>query len=157
MARFEATVTSPESRDAAFDYLADFRSVSEWDPSIRSARLARGQAGVPGAEFELVVGFLGRDVPMTYTAEVVDRPRRLLMVAETPTVVSRDEITFAETPGGRTAVTYAADLRLRGALRVLDPILGVLFKRLGGRARDGLAARLLGPLHPRRDREAAAR
>jgi uncharacterized protein YndB with AHSA1/START domain len=157
MARFEATVTSPETREAVFDYLADFRSVTEWDPSIRSARLTRGEAGVPGAEFELIVRFLGRDVSMTYRAEVVDRPRRLLMIAETPTVVSRDEITFAEAPGDGTAVTYAADLRLRGPLRVLDPVLDLFFTRISERARIGLEARLIGPLHPRRDREVVAR
>ena len=157
MARYEATVTSPESRGAVFDYLADFRSVAEWDPSIRSARLARGEAGAPGAEFELTVHVLGRDVSMTYCAEVVDRPRRLVMVAETPTVVSRDEITFADAAGGGTAVTYSADLRLRGPLQVLDPLLRPLFSRISERARVGLAARLIGPLHPRRELEAAAR
>ncbi len=154
MARYEATVSSPESREDVFTYLEDFRSVAEWDPSIRSAHLTGGRPGRPGAEFELTVRFLGREVPLTYRAEVVERPRRLLLVAETTTVVSRDEITLADAPGGATEVTYSAELRLRGALRLADPILAVLFNRLGDNARDGLAARLLGPIHPRRDREA---
>jgi hypothetical protein len=154
MATYEATVTSPENRGDVFEYLADFSSVAEWDPGVRAARVTRGNPGAPGAEFEVVSRFLGRDVPLTYRAEAVDRPHRLLMVAETPTVVSRDEITFVDALGGGTEVTYAADLRLRGALRPFDPVLGILFKRIGDNARDGLAARLLGPLHPRRDRQA---
>lgn len=156
MASYEATVTSPESRGDVFEYLADFSSVAEWDPGVRAARVTLGQPGAPGAEFEVVSRFLGRDVPLTYRAEAVDRPQRLLMVAETPTVVSRDEITFVDAPGGGTEVTYAADLRLRGALRLTDPLLGVLFRRIGDNARDGLAARLHGPLHARGDREATA-
>ncbi len=155
MARYEATVTSPEAREAVFEFLSDFRSAAEWDPGVRSARLLGGAAGDPGAEYELVARFLGREVPLTYRAEVVDPPSRLLLVAETRTVVSRDEITFADADGG-TAVTYAADLRLRGALRLLDPLLGVLFTRIGERARAGMAARLIGPLHRPAAREATA-
>ena len=46
---------------------------------------------------------------------------------------------------GGTAVTYTADLRLRGPLRLFDPVLQVLFNRIGDNARDGLAARLRPP------------
>ncbi len=37
MARYTATVTSPASCEAVFDYLADFRSAAEWDPGVRRA------------------------------------------------------------------------------------------------------------------------
>ncbi len=155
MARYEATVTSPEARDEVFDFLADFRRAAEWDPGVRAARLAGGEPGAQGAEYELIVRFLGRDLTLTYRAEAVERPRRVQFVAETSTVVSRDEITFEDLSGGGTAVTYAADLQLCGPLRLLDPALGLIFSRIGDRAREGMAARLVGPLH-RRHREAAA-
>ncbi len=70
-------------------------------------------------------------------------------MAESSSVVSRDEITVAELADGGTAVTYAADLRMRGPLRVLDPVLRILFTRIGVNARDGLATKLARPL-PRR-------
>jgi hypothetical protein len=155
MARYKATVTSPSSCEAVFDYLADFRSAAEWDPGVRSARLCRGEPGQPGAEFEITSHFLGRDVPLIYRAVEVDRPRRVLLVAESSSVVSRDEITVVELGDGVTEVTYAADLRLRGPLRVLDPALRILFTRVGDKARDGLAAKLARPLP--QPRQAAVR
>lgn len=123
----------------------------------RSAQSAPspGRAGRPGAEFEITSRFFGRDVPLIYRAVEVDRPHRLLLVAESASVVSRDEITVAELSDGGTAITYSADLRLRGPLRVLDPALRILFARIGDNARDGLAAKLARPL-PRR-RQASVR
>ena len=149
MARYKATVTSPASCEAVFDYLADFRSAAEWDPGVRRARLCRGEPGRPGAEFEITSRFLGRDVPLIYRTVEVDRPRRVLLVAESSSGISRDEITVAELADGRTAVMYVADLRLRGAMRALDPVLRILFTRIGDKARDGLATKLAGPLPER--------
>jgi uncharacterized protein YndB with AHSA1/START domain len=148
MARYEATVTSPARREVVFDYLADFRSAAEWDPGVRAAHLRSGEPGRPGAEFEVVSRVLGRDVPLVYRAVTVERPDRIVLMAESKTVVSRDEITLADVAGGGTAVTYDAELRLRGALRFLDPGLRFLFSRIGDNARDGLAARLAEPLRP---------
>ena len=53
----------------------------------------------------------------------------------------QDQITVRP-EGAGASVTYDADLQLRGALRVLDPLLGLAFKRLGDRARDGLRREL---------------
>ncbi len=155
MARYEATVTSPEAREDVFDFLADFRTAVEWDPGVKAARLVGGEPGTPGAEYELTARFLGRDVPLTYRAEAVDRPRRLLLVAETPTIVSRDQITLDEIADDGTSLTYVADLRLRGPLQLLDPALALVFSRIGDRAREGMAARLVGPLRAR-ERDAGA-
>jgi uncharacterized protein YndB with AHSA1/START domain len=146
MALYEATVTTAEDREAVFDYLADFRSAAEWDPSVQEASLRKGEPGHPGAEFRVVSRFMGRDVALTYRTIEVERPRRLLLVAETSTVTSRDEITLTEVAAGGTAVTYSADLRLRGPLRLFDPLLGVFFARLGDNARREMAARLARPL-----------
>ena len=65
-----------------------------------------------------------------------------MLRAETPTVVSEDTITVSALPGSGAQVTYDARLRLRGALRVADPVLGLLFRRVGDRAKAGLAATL---------------
>lgn len=155
MARYEAAVTTTQEREAVFDYLADFRSAAEWDPSVHEARLLEGEPGHPGSEFRVVSRFMGRDVPLTYRTIEVDRPRRLLLAAETSTVISRDEITLTEIADGGTALTYSADLRLRGPLRLFDPLLGVFFSRLGNNARRELEARLAQPL-ARERREAPA-
>lgn len=145
MASYRTTITTPHPRDTVFAYLADFSSAAEWDPGVHSAR-ALGEPGRMGSEFEVVARFLGRDVRLTYRTLAVQPPRRIALQAKSPTVVSYDEITVAGGPDDDTTVTYTADLRLRGALRVFDPLLGLVFKRIGDRARDGLAARLARPL-----------
>jgi carbon monoxide dehydrogenase subunit G len=57
-------------------------------------------------------------------------------------VRSTDEITVTPADGG-SRVTYEADLRLAGPLgRVVDPVLGLVFRRIGDRAAAGLRATL---------------
>lgn len=155
MAHYEATVTTAEDREKVFAYLADFRSAVEWDPATKQSWLRRGVPGRPGAEFRLVSRFMGRDVPLTYRTVEVDRPRRIVLVAEAAAATSRDEITLAELGDGGTAVTYSADLRLHGPLRVLDPLIAVFFSRLGENARRQMSRRLSEPLE-REPSEAAA-
>jgi uncharacterized protein YndB with AHSA1/START domain len=155
MAHYKATVTTTEGREAVFDYLADFRSAVEWDPATREVSLQRGEPGRPGSEFRLVSRFMGRDIALTYRTVEVDRPRRIVLVAEASAATSRDEITFTEVADGGTAVTYSAELRLRGPLRLLDPVLSVFFSRLGENARRQMARRLAGPLGRERSEAAA--
>jgi len=61
--------------------------------------------------------------------------------ADAPAVRSVDEITVVPTDDG-SEVTYEADLRSQGLFRLADPLLGLAFRRIGDRARDGLARAL---------------
>ena len=142
MARYVAKVRTAKPIEEAFDYLADFSSVAEWDPSaVRAERL--GAAPGPGAEFEVVVRFAGREIPLTYRTIEFERPRRVVLFAETSTVTSEDTITFTRAGDG-TEITYDANLRLKGPMRLADPILGLLFRRLGDNAVAGLRRELGG-------------
>ncbi|MBV8221122.1 MAG: hypothetical protein JO325_21875, partial [Solirubrobacterales bacterium] len=47
--------------------------------------------------------------------------------------------------GTGTRVTYAADLRLKGLLRLADPLLALAFRRVGDRALAGLREVLARP------------
>jgi hypothetical protein len=60
--------------------------------------------------------------------------------------VSLDRITVSPLGDG-AQVTYDADLSLKGALKVADPLLAVLFRRVGDRALAGLRRTLAGELH----------
>jgi hypothetical protein len=65
----------------------------------------------------------------------------VVLRAETDMVLSIDEITF--TPHeGFTDVTYDADLRTRGWLRLAAPVVTLMFKGIGDRARGGLQREL---------------
>ncbi len=142
MAHYAATVTSPGSPAEVFEYLADFSSTAEWDPGVSEARRLDADPLRAGARFRVVADFLGRSVPLEYRTVEIDPPRRVVLRAETRTVVSEDTITVRALPGFRSQVTYDARLGLRGTLRFANPALALLFRRIGDRAKAGLAATL---------------
>lgn len=145
MARYVTKATTDWDQETAFAYLAEFSSVADWDPSVVSAK-ALSEPGLQiGTRFEVVVKVAGRETPLIYEVVAIDPPNRVSLRAETGALVSLDTMTFAPDPGGTTEVTYDADLSLKGALRMLDPALGVAFKRIGEAARDGLRKRLADP------------
>ena len=65
----------------------------------------------------------------------IERPAHVALRGESDSVVSLDTMSFRKLPDGGTEVTYDADLQLKGARRLLDPVLGLSFRRLCERAR----------------------
>ncbi|CAN5440239.1 hypothetical protein BH10ACT11_BH10ACT11_14640 [soil metagenome] len=146
MARYVGRVSTPRSAEEAFDYLADFTKVTEWDETAKSSVLLDGPpAGTVGARFAVEVGFAGRTNHFEYTTTVSERPYRLVLRAESSTIVSEDTVTVVES-GGQTMVSYDANLLPKGVVKLIDPILGLMFKRLGDNAAGGLARELGGKL-----------
>lgn len=140
MARYVATVESSLSPEAAFDYLADFSSVTQWDPTAVAAERLSGRVG-EGAEFRVVVRFAGSENEFVYRTLDYQRPNRIVLRAESSTVVSLDTITFAPRADG-CSVTYDAKLDPKGALKLAAPVLSLLFRRLGNNAKAGLEREL---------------
>jgi carbon monoxide dehydrogenase subunit G len=142
MARYEAIVRTPRPRAEVFAYLSDFSTTREWDPGVTEAeRLDDGPVGL-GSRFRVVARFLGREAELIYEI-VALRPGELVTLrAESATVVSLDTMTFSDVSAGGTLVRYDADLRLKGLLRLADPLLLLAFRRTGDRALDGLRAAL---------------
>jgi carbon monoxide dehydrogenase subunit G len=137
MARYQASVESPRTREDVFAYLSDFSTAKEWDPgTVQSDRLDDGPLGT-GSEFRLVAAFLGRRTTLTYRILEFDPPNAVTFRGENATVVSLDRITF-ESSGSGTRVTYDADLTLKGWLKIADPVLALAFKRVGDAALDGM-------------------
>ena len=135
MARYIGKVTSQKPIEEVFAYRADFSNAAEWDPSSTESKALSGGGPAVGARYGVTSEFLGREVPLTYEIVEMDAPRRVVLRAETDAVTSRDEMTFRAIPDGGTELTYDADLRLKGARRLLDPAFGVAFRRLCERAR----------------------
>ncbi len=138
MARYTGTVTTSRAPEEVFDYLANFSSVAEWDPGVKEACPINAGGARRGARFKVVARFLGRDVPLVYHTAELDRPRRVVLLADDETLVSRDTISFQPMTQGGTLVTYDADLRLKGARRLAEIPMRLLFRRVGDRARAGL-------------------
>ena len=140
--RIKEIVTTEMPPPEVFAYVADFTSVAEWDPGIRSSSRVSGDGGV-GTRYEVEATFAGRMVPMTY--EVVERvdPERIVLRGTAPTADATDDILF-EADGAGTRITYRAEFTLKGVLRFFTLLLRPVFTRLGKKAMAGLDATLNG-------------
>jgi carbon monoxide dehydrogenase subunit G len=137
MARYHATLETPQTTEEVFAYLSDFSTAETWDPGVLEAERLGPEPTGEGSEFRLVAQFMGRTTPLTYRIVGYDPPRAVTFLGENAMVTSRDRIVF-EPLGDGTRVTYDADLQLKGALRIADPLLQVAFNRTGARALEGL-------------------
>ena len=141
MARYVDAIDLPIPIEEAFDYLADFSRTAEWDPGVEEARrITRGKVRL-GSRFRVTVSFLGRRIPLEYRITEFERPSHLVLSGGDSSLRSVDEITFVSRPGG-TRVTYEARLELVGIRRIADPILDLLFQRIGRLAVRGLRERV---------------
>ena len=148
MARYQSSIDTRWTPDEAFEYLSDLSTTAKWDPGVVQAeRVEAGAIGV-GTEFRLVAEFLGRKTRLVYRIVEHEPPRAVTFVGENATVISRDRITFEAIATG-TRVTYDADLRLKGPLRLADPLLALAFNRVGDRALTGLREVLARSAHGR--------
>ena len=142
MARYVTTVRSAKTPREAFAYMADLRNFAEWDPGVKAVRQVEGSGGGPDSVFDVTVVAPGPDLTLRYLTEEHDAPRNLLVVARSSVFTSIDRITV-EPDGTGSLVTYDADLRLNGVLRVGDLGLRLVFGQIGDRAAAGLR-RVLG-------------
>ena len=131
----------PRSPAESFAYVADFTTVEEWDPGIRSSRKVSGEGGI-GTVYDVQADFRGKTIPFTYTVTAFERDRRIVLDGVGAKATSLDTIAFEPTGDGGTRITYTADFKLKGVLRVAEPFLGRTFTNLARLALEGLAARL---------------
>ena len=144
MAHYRATITCDAPPDVAFPYIADFANVAAWDPGVASAeQRTHGPVGL-GAEFTVDVRSVGRTLPFAYRIITHTPPQRVAFLGEYGGMVSEDVVDIEPTARGGSRVTYDADLRLKGPLRVFDPVLALAFRRIGDRAISGLQDALAG-------------
>lgn len=146
MARITEHVRTPRDREAAFDHLADFTTTAAWDPGIaRAERLDDGPIGL-GSRFRVHVRLGLVAVPFTYEITTYERADHLVLETLGPWHRGRDDVRFRSTLDG-TEITWDAEFAVTGPLdvgRLLDPLLGVGFRRTAREAVDGLASALEG-------------
>jgi hypothetical protein len=144
MAKYSGTVSSAHPKERVWSYLADLRSVAEWDPSIEAAHLRAGTPRAAGSSYEIEISFFGRRIALPYRTIEVEPGRRIVFAAETGAVAIRDEAVVTTAKSGSRA-TWSAELRPKGALRLLQPLLALAFRRVGSRAEAGLRRCLAQP------------
>jgi hypothetical protein len=147
MARYQVTVTSTRSAADTFAYLATFSNAATWDPGVLAGeQLDPGPVG-PGTRFRLTVPFLGRRMPLTYRVTSYRHGYQVVLAATSGLLHATDKIAVTGGADG-SAVSYEAEVRLRGPLRILDPLLRPGFRTVADRAASGLARALSQDLAP---------
>jgi len=128
----------------AFAYMASFDNAQEWDPSVvEASRLDSGELKV-GSAFRVVSTFAGRKVPLRYEITVLDADRRVVLEAWNGTFGSVDTITVVASGSG-SSVTYDARLVFKGISRLANPIMQLVFNRVGRKADASLRTQLNRP------------
>ena len=125
----------------SFSYVADFTTVAAWDPGIHASRRVSGDGGV-GSVYEVQAEFRGKTMPFTYTVTAFEQDSRIVLDGVGKKATSLDTIAFESAVDGGTRITYTADFKLKGVLRVAEPFLGGTFKALARKALAGLATKL---------------
>ncbi|MFP5022352.1 SRPBCC family protein [Pseudonocardia phyllosphaerae] len=123
------TVSTPV--ETVLGYLADFGHSETWDPGTRTATRA-DDAGVVevGSTWHTVSVFNGRETELL--VRLTERTAsRLVFVGENPTVVATDDLHVEPSEDGGSTITYRADLRFKGLLKLAGPFLRREFERVG--------------------------
>lgn len=145
MSFYRAALTSPTPARKAFDYLADFGNVAQWDPGVVAATPLDGLVVKVGSRFAVTARFAGRNVPLTYRVIEYEAqgqgPYKIRLLAETADFVSDDTI-LVSSAGAGCQVVYDAELRFKGVRRLFDPIAQRIFNVIGKRAEQGLGTEL---------------
>lgn len=143
MARYTTKVLTDRLPDEVFDYLADLRNFAHWDPGTRRVEQVEGDGPGVGAVYDVTAKSKLRDVTLRYVCQTYERPTHLVVVATSRAFLAEDRIDVERSNRG-TVVTYSADLRLRGPLKIGDLLLQRAFNTIGDRAAAGLRETLDG-------------
>lgn len=121
----------PCPQEDAVAYLADFANAVEWDPgTVTCVRNGDPSAPVlPGATWTNTSKVLGRETQLQY--ELVTRqPDHVVLQGSNKTADSTDDIGVTGLDGGRSRIRYEATITFKGAARVADPLMQLVFKKV---------------------------
>ena len=135
------TVESTLHVDAAFDYVANFENIVEWDPGVTAVRKITDGPPAVGTEYDLDLSYGGSPLSMVYRITEWDPPRRVVLEGDGDRTFAVDRISFLPRAEG-SSVEYQADIQMKGIYRVAEPFLGKLFRKIGDGAVEGLDRRL---------------
>ena len=104
---------------------------------MKAAAQVNGSGSGSGASFDVTVGGVLRDIVLRYETIEYGPPYRVVVRASNRLLRPLDEIDVRSTADG-SEILYTAALDFLGVWRPLNPLLGLVFKRIVERAADGL-------------------
>lgn len=145
MARYRTEIEVDATPEVVFAFLEDFSNAADWDPGVRRAeRLDDGAVGV-GSRFALDLLVAGRTQRWVYEVERHQAPRRVTFVTRKDSATGIDDVVVEPRGADGSLVVWDATFRFNGLLGTLvDPVFGLVFQRIAGRAVAGLRTALAG-------------
>jgi uncharacterized protein YndB with AHSA1/START domain len=122
MTRIDGEIVIAAPVEQVFDMVADERNEPRYNPRIvRAEKTSDGPVG-RGTRFTAQPRGMGPKGIMTVEVVDYDRPDRLVMSIGSSYLDVVGALSFAPVDGG-TRMRWSWDMRLRGALRVLSPLM----------------------------------
>lgn len=141
MVHVEGSITIRRSVEEVFDFVADERNEVTFNPDMRSVtKLTDGPVG-RGARFRAETMMGRRPVEMEIEFTEYERPSRLGSATQMSTMDLSGTLTFEPVAAG-TTMRWSWDLRPKGWLRFLGPVVRVMGERSERRIWEGLKRHL---------------
>lgn len=123
MTGFEAQIRTPWAATRVFDYIVDFRNLTEWHAAVYSARLQTLDPAMRNARYSLRAKMAGRKVGAEIVTREVERPTLVVASASNPAAETVDRFEITPTPEGDVLVSYTSEMKLKTPVRVIGPLM----------------------------------
>jgi Polyketide cyclase / dehydrase and lipid transport len=128
VAHIEGKMVIQRPVEQVFDFVADERNEPRYNRRmVRAEKVSPGAIG-QGARFRAELETMGRTMPMTIEFTGYDRPRRLASITRSAMMTTDGALSFGPIAGG-TLMQWSWDVRPRGLLRLLSPLVSWLGRR----------------------------
>jgi len=119
-------------------YLKDFSNAEEWDPGTESCtRTDTGPVAV-GSTWHNVSKIAGVSTELDYRLEQLSEDT-IVFKGHNETATSTDTITVVSNPeGSGSRVTYEAHIEMQGMAKLADPIMKLVFEKVGNDTEDDM-------------------
>jgi Polyketide cyclase / dehydrase and lipid transport len=128
MARIEGEIVISRPVDVVFDYVADQSNEPQYNPQmVRAEKITPGPVG-KGTRFRSAVASRGRTTEMLIKCTGYDRLRLFV----TTTTMTQADISYTlrfEPAAAGTRMRWSGQVRPKGAIRLLGPVITWLGKR----------------------------
>ena len=121
------------------DYLKDFSNAEEWDPGTESCTRTDGGGPVQvGSTWHNRSKIAGVSTELDYTLERLTDDT-IVLVGRNDTATSTDTITVVPSPDGPgSRITYEANIEMKGAAKLADPVMKIVFEKIGSDTEDDM-------------------
>jgi carbon monoxide dehydrogenase subunit G len=120
------------------DYLKDFGNAEEWDPGTESCTRTDSGPVTVGSTWHNVSKIAGVSTELDYTLESLSADT-IVFKGHNDSATSTDTITVVPGPDGSgSRVTYEAVIEMKGMAKLVDPIMKIVFEKIGSDTEDDM-------------------